>query len=112
MQSFVWDGNKAKAGKDSYDDLILSLAIGSWLVEGTAAFSEQAKAHAYAMLEATRVTRKDVNEMPGSINEAQPLVNPNIRGLNAHSVMRPGKPKELYQSPYNRFVSDYSWLTR
>jgi len=112
MQSFVWEGNKAKAGKDSYDDLILSLAIGSWLVEGTAQFSEQARAMAYAILEATRVDRKDINQMPGNINEAQPLVNPNISGINAYSVMRPRNPKELIKSPYAKFTSDFSWLTK
>lgn len=112
MQSFVWEGNKAKASKDSYDDLVMSLAIGGWLLEGNGALGEQAKAMAYAILKATTVQRKDVNQMPGNINEAQPLVNPNIAGINAYSVMRPRNPQELIKSPYNRAVSDFSWLTK
>ena len=112
MQSFVWEGDKAKAGKDSYDDLVISLAIGGWLLDGGQGLSEQAKAMAYAMMHATRVDRKDVNQMPGNINEAQPLVNPNIAGINAHSVMRPRNPHELIKSPYARMVTDYSWLTK
>ena len=112
MQSFIWDGNKPIAGKDSHDDLILSLAIGAWLIEGGAQISAQAREMAYAMLAATRVDRKDVNAMPGNINEAQPLVNPNISGINAYSVMRPKNPSELRKSPYSRFVSDFEWLRR
>jgi hypothetical protein len=112
LQSFVWEGNKALAGKDSYDDLILSLAIGCWLVAFGEGIREQDKAMAYAILEATRVNRKDINQMPGNINEAQPLVNPNIAGINAYSVMRPRNPHELTRSPYAKMVSDFSWLTK
>jgi len=112
MQSFIWEGNKPMAGKDSHDDLILSLAIGTWLIEGGAQISAQAREMAYAMLAATRVDRKDVNAMPGNINEAQPLVNPNISGINAYSVMRPKNPSELRKSPYSRFVTDFEWLRR
>jgi hypothetical protein len=112
MQSFIWDNNKPKASKDSYDDLIMSLAFAAWLIEGSATYTAQAKAMAYAMLAATCVDRKDINKMPGNINEAQPLVNPNISGINANSVMRPRNPKELIRSPYARFVSDFDWLRK
>lgn len=112
LQSFIWDGEKAKAGKDSWDDLVMSIAIGGWLIAGSEGISEQAREMAYAMLAATRVDRKDVNAMPGNINEAQPLVNPNIAGINAYSVMRPKNPSELRKSPYNRFISDFEWLRK
>ena len=112
LQSFVWEGNKAQAGKDSYDDLVLSLAIGCWLVNFGDGIREQDKAMAYAILKATHVSRKDINQMPGNINEAQPLVDPNISGINAYSVLRPRNPKELVRSPYSRMVSDFSWLTK
>lgn len=113
LQSFVWNGNKPTAGKDSHDDLIMSLAIGCWLVEGGEGISEQAKQMAYAMLEATRLHRKDVNQMPGGITEAQPLVNPNIRGYNAQSVYRPRDPSQLQkQNPLMADVSDFSWLMK
>jgi hypothetical protein len=113
LQAFIWNGNKPMASKDSYDDLIMSLAIGCWLVEGGEGVNEQARAMAYAMLEATHVNRRDVNQMPGNINEAQPLVNPNIKGYNANSVYRPRDPSSLApRSPYQRDVSDFSWLNR
>lgn len=111
LQAFVWHGDKPMASKDSYDDLIMSLAIGCWLVEGGTGISEQARAMAYALLGATRMHKKDLNQMPGNINEAQPLVNPNIKGYNQHSVYRPRDPSHaLPRSPYSRDISDFSWL--
>jgi hypothetical protein len=111
LQAFVWNGNKPMAGKDSHDDLIISLAIGCWLVEGGEGISEQGKAMAYAMLEATRRHSKDINEMPGNVNEAQPLVNPRIRGTNQHSVYRPRSPAQsTSQNPRTRDISDFTWL--
>lgn len=113
LQAFVWNGNKPMAGKDSHDDLIMSLAIGCWLVEGGEGVSEQAKQMAYAMLAGTGTTRKGIYEMPGGIHEAQPLVNPNIRGVNAQSVYR---PRDVFQvqkhNPHLRDVSDFSWLMK
>ena len=62
---------------------------------------------------ATKVHSKDINSMPGNINEAQPLVNPNIKGMNAQSVYRPRDPSVVAkQSPLIRDVSDFSWLYR
>jgi len=113
LQAFVWNGNKPMAGKDSFDDLIMSLAIGCWLVEGSNGLSEQAVAMSYAILNATRVHVRDINQMPGGVNEAQPLVNPNIKGMNAQSVYRPRDASQVApRNPYQRDVSDFRWLTR
>mgnify|MGYP005834635533 CR=1 FL=1 len=113
LQAFIWNGNKPTAGKDSHDDLIMSLAIGCWLVEGGEGINEQAKQMAYAMLAATGINRKDVNQMPGRITEAQPLVNPNIRGYNAQSVFRPRDPSQVQKhNPFLRDVSDFNWLMK
>lgn len=113
LQAFVWNGNKPQAGKDSHDDLIMSLAIGCWMVEGNSGLSEQAVAMAYAILEGTKRAGKGFNEMPGNINEAQPLVNPNIRGMNAQSVFRPRDPSTVAPSnPMLKDVSNFDWLLK
>lgn len=111
LQAFVWNGNKPMPGKDSHDDLIMSLAIGCWLVEGGEGISEQARAMSYAMLQATHVKKKDIDAMPGGINEAQPLVNPSIRGFNAQgpygarTAVRPRTGSLLA-----RDATDFRWL--
>lgn len=108
LQAFIWNGNKPQASKDSYDDLIISLAIGCWLVEGGSGVSEQAMAMAMAILKSSVVTRRDIHQMPGGIDEAQPLVNPNIRGVNAHNVYRP----IAHSQSRNADMSDFGWLLK
>jgi membrane carboxypeptidase/penicillin-binding protein PbpC len=110
LQAFVWNGNKPMASKDSYDDLIMSLAIGCWLVEGGTTVNQHQVAMAYAMLAATGKNSRDQSQMPGNIQSAQPLVNPSIRGFNPHLVHRPQNPST--SSVRSRDHSDFSWLFR
>lgn len=110
LQAFVWHGNKPMASKDSYDDLIMSLAIGLWLVEGGNVVGQQNVAMAYAMLAATSRQSRDQSQMPGQINTAQPLVNPAIRGFNPHLVHRPQNPSTAQTRSEDH--SDFRWLYR
>lgn len=106
LQAFVWNGNKPMASKDSYDDLIMSLAIGLWLVEGGTALNQQQVAMAYAMLKATGVEHRDSRDLPRGVNQVQPLVNPQIRGHNPHLVHRARHPSQTRAADH----SDFSWL--
>lgn len=108
LQAFVWNGNKPMASKDSYDDLIMSLAIGSWLIEGGTALNANQVAMAYAMLKATGVERRDSGNLPRGVNQVQPLVNPQIRGFNPHLVHRAKHPSQTRAADH----SDFSWLYR
>ena len=110
MQAFIWNGSKAQATRDAHDDLILSLAIGIWLTNGGSAINEQGKEYAMAMLKATKLDRRDTNQMPGDIASVQPLVNPNIKGhsYNPQNVYKPKDPSQVKHTD----VSDFSWLLR
>lgn len=113
LQAFVWNGNKPMASKDSYDDLVISFAIGGWLAQSGETVNEQEREMTLAMLAANQVSKRDFSQLPGGINDAQPLVDPNIRGINAHSVYRPRAADEVTaRNPYNRSISDFRWLTR
>lgn len=106
LQAFVWNGNKPMASKDSYDDLIMSLAIGSWLIEGGTALNANQVAMAYAMLKATGVERHDSGNLPMGVNQVQPLVNPQIRGFNPYMVHRAKHPSQTRAVDH----SDFRWL--
>jgi len=113
LLAFVWNGNKPQASKDAHDDLIMSMAIGCWLVEGGSGMSEQAIAMSYAILAATKVHQRNVNDLPGGIADVQPLVNPNIKGMNANSVYRTRDASQhAQQNPHLSDVSDFRWLLR
>jgi len=90
----------------------MSLAIAAWLVEGNQGMSEQATAMAYAILNATKMVSKDIDTMPGNINEAKPLVNPSIKGVNPNSVYRPRDPETVSRNPMLKDVSDFRWLLK
>jgi len=106
LQAFIWNGNKAQAAKDAHDDLIMSLAIATWLTAGESGVNNAAAAMSYAILKATKVERKD--QLPGDITSVKPLVNPAIKGLNPTSkdVHKPRDPSQIKHTD----VSDFSWL--
>lgn len=108
LQAFVWHGNKAAASKDSFDDLIMSLSIGTWLIEGSSGISERDHAMSNAILQATQISRRDSNSMPGGVNSIKPLVNPRITGFDPRNVHKPIDPAQVKHAD----VSDFSWLYR
>jgi len=115
LQAFIWNGNKPMASKDSHDDLIMSLAIGSWLLDGGSNVNESAMAMAYAMLKATKIESRAATSLPS--NSVQSFVNPNIRaanGINAANVYKLREPSQVNHIDANSdpHVSDLSWLYR
>jgi hypothetical protein len=108
LQAFVWNGSKAQALKDAHDDLVISLAIGTWLCAGDSSGNEQGMAMAMAMLKATAVGNRNVNDLPGGINQVRPVANPHIQGFTPDRVHQPRKPEDIKHVD----VSDFSWLMK
>ena len=106
MQAFVWNGSRAQASKDAHDDLIMSLAIGAWLVSGENAHSEQSMSMAYAMLKATAVGNRSIDSLPGGMNTVKPVPNPHMNGTLPQQYVKPRDPSQVR----NADVSDFSWL--
>jgi len=106
MQAFVWNGSRAQASKDAHDDLIMSLAIGTWLVSGENVNSEQSMSMAYAMLKATAVGNRSFDSLPGGINSVKPVPNPHMSGMTPQQYAKPRDPSQVR----NVDVSDFSWL--
>ena len=61
MKTFAWKGNKAQALKGYNDDLIMSLAIGIWLYDGSSDGGAKASAINDAMLSAMKKTSTQHN---------------------------------------------------
>jgi len=103
MHAFVWNGAKAQAAKDSHDDLIMSMAIGSWLVDNTYGHSINAGVVGQALLDAVKVLRRDIGIIPAT--NVHPLVNPRMGVQTQHSVYR-----GLHTGPVRGSRNDFSWL--
>lgn len=108
LQAFVWQGSKAQASRDSHDDLIMSLAIGMWLTNGTSSSNEHATEHAIAMLRATRIEKRDVSTMPGDINSVGPVNNPHVHGFTPYNV---AMPRDATQVKHGG-IPNFNWLLR
>lgn len=106
LQAFVWHGAKAQAARDAHDDLIMSIAIGTWLVAGDSNNSDQGLAMAMAMLKATQRSGRGIDELPGGINEVRPVPGPHIQGFTPDKVHKPRNPSDVRHAD----VSDFSWL--
>lgn len=108
LQGFEWQGMKAAARKDSNDDLIMSLAIGAWLVDVIFGSKGDAGEMARALLMGASVARRDSQSIPGSIPTASELANPFQKGVNPYSVYRPIDPVAVPTRKINPF--DLGWL--
>jgi hypothetical protein len=106
LQAFIWNGAKAQASKDAHDDLIMSLAIGTWLAAGEVGTDVQGMAMAMAMLKATAVGNRSINDLPGGMNQVRPVPNSQIQGFTPDKVHQPRKPEDVKHTD----VSDFSWL--
>ena len=62
LKTFVWIGNKAQGMKGHNDDLVMSLAIGTWLYDASSDYSKDSKAVNSAMLSAF-VSREAFDEI-------------------------------------------------
>lgn len=106
LQAFIWNGSKAQASKDAHDDLIMSLAIGVWLSAGDGGTDSQGMAMAMAMLKATAVGNRSINDLPGGVNQVRPVPSAQIQGFTPEKVHQPRKPEDIKHAD----VSDFSWL--
>ena len=58
LKVFTWQSGKVQAKKGFNDDLVMSLAIGSWLYDSSSDYSKDSKAVNQAMLNAFKVEKK------------------------------------------------------
>lgn len=87
MQTFVWSGSKAQARKDSNDDLIMSLAIGLWLIDiafGTGTANNDVHR---ALISAMSVSSRQAPPILNSRNPAD--MNPIFKGTTSDNVLKP-----------------------
>jgi hypothetical protein len=108
LQGFVWNCGKAQAQKDSNDDLIMSIAIGSWLTDVIFGTNADQGKMTHALLAANRVSRRDMDAVPGAPPPSSVFLNPYMKGVNPYTVHR---PVISGQGPLQGSV-DLSWLVR
>lgn len=58
LKTFVWAGNRAEAMKGRNDDLVMSMAIGAWLIDSADGYSQNSETLSRVMLESMGTTKR------------------------------------------------------
>lgn len=103
MQAFIWSGAKAQASKGSNDDLVISLAIGAWLVDQLFGCGPRTSVPVALLMKSISVDRRDTSGLPSSTVQA--LVNPRIVATMQHAVYH-----GMHRQPKLGSLNDFSWL--
>ena len=71
MKQFIWSNGKAQAQKGANDDLVMSLAIGSWFFDGTGDYGKYSNELNQAMLNGMGINRKEYKapEVRGKVSQ-------------------------------------------
>lgn len=75
LKTFVWVGQRARAQEGKHDDLIMSIAIGTWLLDPNAG-GVASDDYARAFLMSMAVTSRKADNMIGLGKEVRPLMDP------------------------------------
>jgi len=80
--TFSWIGGKAQAMKGSHDDLIMSLAIGLWIMDVVIPETNDAQELSKAVLTSISADRGTYEKIQNALAGATPLVNPSVQSKN------------------------------
>ena len=108
LMTFIMAGSKAKAMRDSHDDLVMSIAIGSWICRK--AKRKNKVALAYAMLAATTAQSTDVSVLNIPRAGKSVYINPALRSITPQNVHKPREISDFTNK--NVDLSDMSWLLK
>jgi hypothetical protein len=104
LQAFVWLGSKAQASKDAHDDLVMSLAIGTWLSYTGNVNTDSQRELTIAMLKATQMDKRERENIMGDIDTVGPVGL--INSYNPYNVYKPRDHSTLN----SKLLPNFDWL--
>lgn len=103
MQTFIWTNGKATAMKGHNDDLVMSLAISTWMLDSSRSKIDSVN-QTRALLKSVGVERRLVSDiLPQMQIQTSTMANPQYRAISQQS---------RYTQSRMRGVHDLSWLLR
>lgn len=109
LKVFTWNTGRAEARSGFNDDLVMSLAIGSWILEGASDYSKASSGLNDAMLTAMSRNQRTYNETPGQVLAPT--------GVYSSSPNRESLTKNIRQDLINvknrsNIPSDFLWIIK
>jgi len=97
LKTFVWNDNRVQAMKGENDDLVMSLAIGTWLYDASAEHGKDSGALNQAMLAGMSIKSQHFNGVANDImsGESQRRVESKRDLVNSRHVSRNKIPADL-----------------
>tara|TARA_Y100000310_G_scaffold114582_1_gene113058 strand:- start:991 stop:2622 length:1632 start_codon:yes stop_codon:yes gene_type:complete len=113
LKTFVWNNNKAQAMKGHNDDLVLSMAIGSWLYDASEDYGKYAKDLNASMLKAMSVKRNTYDDLPDAILEGRPHNNTSNENLNIDTSKE--RSRNIHKTQIRdkiKILNEWEWLLK
>jgi hypothetical protein len=109
LKVFTWNTGRAEARSGFNDDLVMSLAIGSWILEGASDYSKASSGLNDAMLAAMSRNQRTYSETPGQV------LTPT--GVYSSSPNKESLTKNVRQDLINaknrsNIPSDFLWIIK
>jgi hypothetical protein len=124
FQTFIWNGKKAQAAKDSYDDAIMSLAIGCFIVSTLKEAKKETGTMMQTLMRAVTSSRTSVDKISKSPIEYMPqnfiVMMSNLMPRGGVGGVKTGeshvgkmmKEAQKSQENANRYRQNLGWLLR
>jgi hypothetical protein len=111
LKTFVWLGEKAQAMRNRNDDLLLSMAIGSWILDAAEGYNQDSSLIAEAMLASMGTSRTEFKqpEIRGAGSATYPV--PGTNTDPAVDVFQDGKASDRSRFRYGvQVTGPFKWL--
>lgn len=106
LKTFSWSTGRAEAKRGYNDDLVMSLAIGTWLFDASSDYSKNSKHLNSAMLAAMSMAQTTYNDTPDII------VNNNYKNIDTKNVDKSSQNRFNSEGKMSKISSDYLWVIK
>ena len=106
LKTFSWSTGRAEAKRGYNDDLVISLAIGSWLFDSSSDYSKNSKELNSSMLKAMSLKTTTYDDTPECV------VNHSYRDSDKTNVDKKSKLRFKGSRNSSKISSDYMWVIK
>lgn len=113
LQTFVWNNGRVAAMKDHNDDLVMSMAIGSWVADLTGHGAGDAQAMQIALLRSSKVDKRDIVGTALHTATVGPPMHPQMKSimLAPFGARSPEEAAVIKRDPRLNQM-DFNWLLK
>mgnify|MGYP003111034957 FL=1 len=105
LKTFTWNTGRAQAKRGFHDDLVMSLAIGTWLYDASSDYSKDSRALNNAMLSAMSIRTNEYSE--GNYNNVESKTD-----YSSKNSEKKSKGPQSINNSKNKIAEEYMWVIK